>query len=59
MVQWYAVKLMFIFQCILGLQSQSINFTNDFDQAYIPSGEPFFVELPRYFNSDGGNVMLF
>ena len=54
MVQWYAVKLMFIFQCILGLQSQSINFTIDFYQAYIPSGEPFFVELPSYFNSDGG-----
>ena len=41
-------------QCILGLHSQSIDFTNDFAQAYIPSGEPFFVEFPRDFKSDGG-----
>ena len=41
-------------QCILGLQSQSIDFTNAFAQADIPSGEPVFIELPRYFNSDGG-----
>ena len=44
---------MLIFHCILGLQSQSIEFTNDFPQADIPSGEPVFIELPRYFNSDG------
>ena len=25
-----------------------------FFQAYIPSGEPVFIELPRYLNSDGG-----
>ena len=45
---------MLILQCILGLQSQSIDFTNAFAQAYIPSGEPVFIELPRYFKSDGG-----
>ena len=28
--------------------------TNAFDQAYFPSGEPVFIELPRYFKSDGG-----
>ena len=43
-----------IFQCILGLQSQSIEFTNDFSQADIPSGEPVFIEPPRDFKSDGG-----
>ena len=45
---------MLILQCILGLQSQSIEFTNTFAQADIPCGEPVFVELPRYFKSDGG-----
>ena len=44
---------MFNLQCIIGLQSQSIDFTNDFAPADIPSGEPVFVELPRYFKSDG------
>ena len=45
---------MLILQCILGFQSQSIDFTNYFDQAYIPIGEPVFNELTRYFKSDGG-----
>ena len=45
---------MLILQCILGSQSQGIDFTNAFAQADIPSGEPFFIELPRYFKSDGG-----
>ena len=43
---------MLILQCILGLQSQSIDFTNAFAQADIPSGEPVFIELPRDFKSD-------
>ena len=41
-------------QCILGLQSQIIDFPNAFAYAGIPSGEPVFIELPRYFKSDGG-----
>ena len=45
---------MLIFQCILGLQIQSIDFTNAFAQIDIPSGEPVFIELPRDFKSDGG-----
>ena len=45
---------MLIFQCILGLQSQGIDFTNDFAQADIPSGEPVLIEFPRDFKSDGG-----
>ena len=53
-VHWATVRLVFILQCILGLQSQSIDFTNAFDQSYIPSGEPVFIELPRDFKSDGG-----
>ena len=44
---------MLILQCIIGLHIQSIDFTNAFAQAYIPSGEPVFIELPRYFMSDG------
>ena len=59
-VQWATVKLMLILQCIIGLQSQSIEFTNAFAQADIPSGEPVFIELPRDFKSDGeqGDVVL-
>ena len=53
-VQWAKVRLMLIFQCIIGLQSQSIEFKNAFIQAYITSGEPLFIELPMYFKSDGG-----
>ena len=45
---------MLILQCILGLQSQSIDFTNAFAQADIPSGEPVFIELTRDFKSDEG-----
>ena len=45
---------MLIFQCILGLKSQSIDFKNAFAQEDIPSGEPIFIELPRDFKSDGG-----
>ena len=43
------VGLMLIFQYILGLQSQSIDFTNSFAQADIPSGETILIELPREF----------
>ena len=45
---------MLILQCIIGLQSQSIDFTNAFAQEDIPSGEPGLIELPRGFKSDGG-----
>ena len=45
---------MLILQCILGFKSQSIDFTNTFAQADIPSGEPVFIELSRDFKSDGG-----
>ena len=53
-VQWAAVRLMLILQFILGLQSESIDFTNAFAQADIPSKEPVFIELSRYFKIDGG-----
>ena len=43
---------MLILKCILGFQSQSIDFTNDFAQADITSVEPVLIELPRDFKSD-------
>ena len=43
-----------ILQFILGLQSQSIDFTNTFAQADIPIGDPLFIELPRDLKSYGG-----
>ena len=45
---------MLILQCIIGFQSQSIDFTNAFAWADIPSGGPLFIELPRDFKIDGG-----
>ena len=45
---------MLILQCIIGLQSQSIDSTKDFSQADIPNGDPVFIELPSDFKSDGG-----
>ena len=50
---------MFILQCIIGLKIQSIDFTNSFAKAYIPSGETVFVEIPRYFKSGGGQHDVF
>ena len=50
---------MLIFQCILGFQSKSIDFTNDFAHANIPSGEPVFIELPRDLESDEGKHDVF
>ena len=44
---------MLILQFIFGLQIQSIDFTNVFPQADIPSGKPVFVEPPRYFKIYG------
>ena len=41
-------------KCILGLQIQSIDSTNAFAQADIPSGEPVFIEFSRDLKSDGG-----
>ena len=40
---------MLILQCILGLQSQSIDFTDAFAQADIPSGDTIQIEIPREF----------
>ena len=53
-VQWATVSLVLILQCILGLQSQSIDFKNAFDQADVPSGGTVLIELTRDFKSDGG-----
>ena len=48
------VRLMLTFKCIIGLQSQSIDFINKDAQADIIIGEPLLIELPRYLKSDGG-----
>ena len=52
--QWAKVKLMLFLQCSLCLQSQIIDSRNYFSRANIPSGEPVFIEISRYFNSSGG-----
>ena len=53
-VQWDTGRLMLILKCILIFQRKIIDFVNAFAQADIPSGKPVFIELPRYFTSDGG-----
>ena len=57
--QWSILRLMLILQCILGFQSQIIDFKNSFAHANIPNGEPFFIELPRDLKSDKRNMMFF
>ena len=53
-VQWATVRLILILQCIIGLHSQNIDFINTFAKEDIPSRESVCVELPGYFNIDGG-----
>ena len=43
-----------ILQCIIVLQSKSIDFTDAFAHAYIPIRVPVFIEVPRDLKSDGG-----
>ena len=52
-VQLATVSLVLILHCIIGLQSQIIEFTNSFYHTDIPSWETVFIELPRYFKSGG------
>ena len=52
-IQWATVRLMLIFQFIIGLQSQIIDFTNAFAQVDIQSGELVFIEITKYFKSNG------
>ena len=50
--QWKKLRLILNLQWIIGLQSQSINFKNEFDQVDITIGEPVLIELTRYLKSD-------
>ena len=50
---------MLILQYIIGLQSQSIDFTNAFVQADIPSGGPVLIEITRDFMSYRGQNDVF
>ena len=59
MVQRATVRLMLILQFIIGLKIQSIDFTDAFAQADIPSGVTILIELPLYFKSDGGQHDVF
>ena len=59
MLRWDKLSLMLILKCILGLQSQSIEFKNSFARADITSGGAVFIELPRDFKSDGGQHDVF
>ena len=52
--QWETLRKTFIFQCILCLQSQSNDFTNNFAQEDIPKGGHLFNEVARYLNNNRG-----
>ena len=58
-VQFSTVRLMLILICILSLQSYSMEFTNPFAQASIPSGNPVFIELHEISRLMRDNVILF
>ena len=58
-VQWATVRLMLTLRCILGLQSQSIDFTNEFAQADIPSGSQSSLNFPGISRVMEDNMMLF
>ena len=53
------VRLMLILQCVIGLLVQSIDFTNNFSWADIPSVVSVFIELPRDFYRDGLQCDIF
>ena len=60
--QWYKVRSVFILKCIIGFQSQSIDFKKFFSQADIPRGESVFIEISMDFKSDVGQcdvVLIF
>ena len=46
--------LILIFKCILVFQIQIIDFTNNFSQEDIPSGDLVFFGLPGDYYSNGG-----
>ena len=52
-VQWATVRLMLIFQCIIVLQSQCIDFKSAFSKAGIPIRVTVSIENTRDFKSDG------
>ena len=57
-VKWDTVRSMLILLCILGLKSQSIDFTNEFSQAYIPIAEQVLIKLPIISRVVDDNVIL-
>ena len=59
MVQRATVRLMLILQFILGLQSQSIDFTDAFSQADIPSGKTVLLRFPGISRVMEDKIMLF
>ena len=49
-VQWATVGLVLIFECIIALQIQNIDFQNSFAWMDIPRGGQVIFGIPRYFN---------
>ena len=56
--QWYKVRSVFILKCIIGFQSQSIDFKKFFPRADIPRGESVFIEISMDFSSDLGQCYV-
>ena len=49
-VQWSTVRLMLIFLFIIGLNSQGIEFTDDFSWGNIPKGKQVLINFSRDLN---------
>ena len=52
-VQWDTVRIILIFHCFIGLNSQIIDFTNAFSQSGITVQEQLFIGVIRYFKNYG------
>ena len=58
-IQWSSVRLMLIFTILFGLRTKSIDFSNAFAQANMPSDTNIYLEMPENFvTSDNSDNVL-
>lgn len=57
-VQWTTIRLMFVLQCLLNLESVSADVSCAFLHGTLPANEEIFVEMPRGFVKPGKVLKL-
>ena len=57
-VAWSTIRLMFIMQCVLGLESASADVSCAFLHGELEEGEEVYVEMPRGFRQEGKCLKL-